>query len=297
MSAENYIHIVDVSARDGLQNEPNAVHLSADDKVQFISMLIESGLTRIEAGSFVHPKAVPSMANSEAVAQALVPIQAAHPEIIFSYLVPNLKGLERAKAIHAGEIAIFLAVSEAFSKANINQSVDDSFRNIIPVIDAARSGGMRVRGYLSTVFGYDDMVFSPQEVARRSKQLLDAGCYEVSLGDTTALGTPEMVLELIEALQAAGIPLLRVALHFHDTFDRAIENIACAYAHGIHTFDAATGGIGGCPYANSPKGNVRLEDVVAWCNTQQVACEVSSLEALGKARDFIRLKLDSAPAT
>lgn len=283
----NYIHIVDVSARDGLQNEKNAAQLSADDKVAFIEMLVACGLTRIEAGSFVKPGAVPAMANSAEVAQKLIPVQQRHPQVIFSYLVPNVKGLERARDAQASEVAIFLALSEAFSKANINQGVDESYAAIAPVIDMARQAGMRVRGYISNVFGYTDLPFSPGEAARRSRQLLGMGCYEVSLGDTTALATPEMVTQLMRALEGGDAPLSRVAMHFHDTFGRAISNVAAAYAAGIRTFDAAAGGLGGCPYANSPKGNLRLEDLVAWCAQEGIGCDVRDAGMLAKASAFM----------
>lgn len=289
-----FLHIVDVSARDGLQNEPNAAQLSADDKVRFIEMLLASGLTRIEAGSFVKPTAVPAMANSAEVAETLKEVQRRHPQAVFSYLVPNLKGLERAKAADASEVATFLALSEEFSKANINQGVDESFAAIAPVIAEARRLGMRVRGYISNIFGYSDLPFLPQEAARRCQQLLDMGCYEVSLGDTTALAIPEMVRQLVEALLEAGVPLARVALHFHDTFGRAIANVAAAYDAGIRTFDAAAGGLGGCPYANSPKGNLRLEDLVDWCQQQGIACDVSNPEALNAASRFMLGKLGKA---
>lgn len=290
------ITLVDVSARDGLQNEPNAKHLSAGTKLEFLRLLAETGLTRIEAGSFVRPQAVPAMANSGEVAELLGPIEADFPDVIFSFLVPNLKGLERAKTIGAKEVAIFLAVSEAFSKANINQTVDESFTAIQPVIDEARAAGMQVRGYISNVFGYTDLPFSPQEVARRSKQLLDMGCFEISLGDTTGIGKPEMVDVLIPALKEAGIPLKKVAMHFHDTFGSAIANVDRSYALGIRTFDAAAGGLGGCPYANSPKGNLAMEDLVAWCQKKGLTCAIADMKTLAHATRFIREKLHAQAA-
>ncbi len=288
------IRLFDVSARDGLQNEPGAAALSVADKVEFITRLVAAGLTRIEAGSFVKPSAVPAMANSAEVAAALAPMQAAHPEVIFSYLVPNLKGLERARAIGAKEVAVFLAVSEEFSRANINQGVEDAFTAIAPVIAQAVAGGVRVRGYISTVFGYDDMAFSPDAVATRAKQLLGMGCYEVSLGDTTGIGSPGMVGELVRALQDVGIALEHVAMHFHDTFGKAIGNVAASYALGIRSFDAAAGGLGGCPYANSPKGNLRLEDLLAWCSAQGIGCGVTDAAALAKASGFMLGRLGKA---
>jgi len=285
------IELVDVSARDGLQNEPNARELSAETKVDFIRRLAQSGLKRIEAGSFVRPQAVPAMANSAEVAALLVPIEKEFPDVIFSYLVPNLKGLGRAKDIKAKEIAIFLAISEQFSQANINASVDAAFTAIEPTVKEALTAGIRVRGYISNVFGYTDLPFSPQEVAWRSKQLLDMGCFEVSLGDTIGIGKPEMVAELVEAHVHRGIPLAQVAMHFHDTFGSAISNVARAYALGIRTFDAATGGLGGCPYANSPKGNLAMEELVLWCRKKGLSCAVDDGTSLLRAAAFIHEKL------
>lgn len=284
------IQIVDVSARDGLQNEKNAAVLSAADKVAFIRMLAESGLTRIEAGSFVHPK-VASMANSGEVAELLEPVEKDFPQVVFSYLVPNLKGLERAKGIHAKEIAIFLALSEEFSKANINQGVEESFVNIVPVIKEANKAGIHVRGYISNLFGYVDLPFSPEAVAVRSKQLLETGCFEISLGDTTGIGTPDKVDPIIAALAAHHVPLNKIAMHFHDTFGSAIANVERSYALGIRTFDAATGGLGGCPYANSPKGNLPMEDLVAWCQKKGLSSDVRDIADLSKAAGFIHEKL------
>lgn len=285
------ISIVDVSARDGLQGEAQAANLSAQDKVEYIKRLAEAGLQRIEAGSFVKPSAVPAMANSAEVAELLQSVQAAYPEVIFSYLVPNEKGLERAKAIGAKEVAVFLAVSEEFSKANINQGVDDAFANIAPVIAKADEYGMQVRGYLSNIFGYSDLPFSPDRVAQRAGQLLDMGCYEVSLGDTTGIGTPQMTRQLLTSLRAYAIRPNKIAMHFHDTFGTAISNVEASYEMGIRTFDASTGGLGGCPYANSPKGNLAMEDLVGWCVREQIDCGVESPDALRDAADFIRAKL------
>lgn len=285
------ITVVDVSARDGLQNEPNAKELPAADKVAFIRMLAQLGLKRIEAGSFVRPQAVPAMANSGEVAEQLKPVEKEFSDVIFSYLVPNLKGLDRAKAIGAKEIAIFLAVSEAFSKANINQTVDEAFTAIENTVKEALASGMRVRGYISNTFGYTDMAFDPAAVAKRSKQLLDMGCFEVSLGDTTGIGKPEMVEQLIAELKKQHIPLNNVAMHFHDTFGNAITNVDRSYDLGIRTFDAAAGGLGGCPYANSPKGNLAMEHLVEWCQKRGIACEVKDVAALRKTSAFMLNKL------
>jgi len=281
------IHVIDVSARDGLQNEPNAAALTVAQKVQFIGMLVDTGLTRIEAGSFVKPSAVASMANSAEVAEALKPLQAAHPEVVFSYLVPNVKGLERARDAQAKEVAVFLAVSEQFSRANINQGVDESFAATVPLVAQGLAMGMRVRGYISTVFSYDDMAFSPDMVARRCAELLGMGCYEVSLGDTTGIGTPDAVEVLVAALTAKDIALSQVAMHFHDTHGKAIGNVAKSFALGIRSFDAAAGGLGGCPYAHSPKGNLKMEDLVSWCAQEQISCNVHDVAALERASAFM----------
>lgn len=285
------ISIVDVSARDGLQNEKAALPLSAVDKVAYIEMLAQSGLKRVEAGSFVHPRAVPAMENSGEVAELLKPVEQKFPHVIFSYLVPNLKGLERAKAARAKEVAIFLALSEKFSKANINQTVGQSFIDIEPTVKEALAANMHVRGYLSNLFGYDDYPFTPEDVAKRSKQLLAMGCYEVSLGDTTGIGTPEKTEAVIAALNTQGVPLAKVAMHFHDTFGAAIKNVDISYNLGIRTFDASTGGIGGCPYANSPKGNLALEDLLAWCVKRGIPQPVTDTATLAKAAAFMRGKL------
>lgn len=281
------IRIFDVSARDGLQNEPNAAKLTVEQKVFFIKLLMQSGLLNIEAGSFVKPSAVPSMSNSAEVAEALKPVQAAHQEVTFSYLVPNMKGLERARDVQAKEVAIFLAVSEQFSRANINQDVDASFAAIAPVVAQAKQFGMRVRGYISTVFGYDDMVFSPSVVASRTAQLLHMGCYEVSLGDTTGIATPDKVEQLLAVCLAADVPLAKLAMHFHDTHGHAIENVAKSWRLGIRNFDASAGGLGGCPYANSPKGNLRLEDLVSWCIREHIQCDVTDRAALAQASHYM----------
>jgi hydroxymethylglutaryl-CoA lyase len=296
MSGTRDIELVDVSARDGLQNESGAAGLSAEVKAAFIRSLAQAGLKRIEAGSFVRPQAVPAMANSADVAALLAPIEKEFPDVIFSYLVPNLKGLERAKSIHAREIAIFLALSEEFSRANINTGVDESYTAIEPTVKEALACGMRVRGYISNVFGYTDLPFSPDEVARRAKQLLDMGCFEVSLGDTTGIGRPDMVEALVKALTARAIPLAKVAMHFHDTFGSAINNVERSYAMGIRTFDAATGGLGGCPYANSPKGNLAMEDIVSWSKKQGLNCGVDDIHILRNAAAFMREKLGKTAA-
>jgi hydroxymethylglutaryl-CoA lyase len=264
------VTIVEVAARDGLQNEAAAIHLSAQQKITFLRHLAASGITRIEVGSFVHPDAVPAMANSDEVAALLPSLATAFPDVSFSFLVPNEKGLKRAQARHVTEVAVFLALSETFSNANIRAGVAESFRAITTTIAAARAAGIHVRGYLSNVFGYTDYAFNPDDVAVRSAELLAKDCFEVSLGDTTALATPDMIPPLLEALKKHHVPFEKIAMHFHDTHGRAIANVAASYAGGIRVFDAATGGLGGCPYANSPKGNLAMEALIDWCEAQGI---------------------------
>ena len=292
MTVARDIILVDVSARDGLQNEPGAVNLSAETKVGYIHQLAQAGLTRIEAGSFVRPQAVPTMANSADVASLLKPVEKEFPHVIFSYLVPNLKGLERAKAARVKEVAVFLALSEVFSQANINVSVDDSYRAIEPTITEALASGIRVRGYISNVFGYSDLLFSPDAVALRARQLLEMGCFEISLGDTTGIGTPDMIEKVIKSLLSNKVPIARIAMHFHDTFGSAIGNVARSFELGIRVFDAATGGLGGCPYANSPRGNLAMEDLVEWSHGKNLNCGVDNVQWLRSAAEFIRHKLN-----
>jgi hydroxymethylglutaryl-CoA lyase len=295
MNVKPDIVLVDVSARDGLQSEAGAAALSAEIKAAFIRKLAEAGLTRIEAGSFVRPQAVPAMANSAEVAALLAPVQQEFPNVVFSYLVPNIKGIERATTAQAKEVAIFLALSDSFSRANINIGVDESYRAIEPVIEEALANDMRVRGYISTVFGYSDLPFSPGEVARRAGQLLDMGCFEISLGDTTGIGKAGMVDEIIASVVAQNISLSKIAMHFHDTFGNAIQNVERSYASGIRVFDAATGGLGGCPSANSPRGNLAMEDLVAWCHRKKLNCGVDDVQKLRSAAEFMREKLNNQP--
>ena len=295
MTATHDVILVDVGARDGLQNEVGAASLSAETKASFIRKLAEAGLKRIEAGSFVRPQAVPAMANSSEVAALLAPVEEEFPDVVFSYLVPNIKGIERAKAAHAKEVAIFLALSESFSRANINMGVDESYQAIEPTIKEVLANGMRVRGYISNIFGYSDLPFSPDEVARRARQLLVMGCFEISLGDTTGIGIPDRVDEILRALIAQRVQITKIAMHFHDTFGNALKNVERSYDLGIRTFDAATGGLGGCPYANSPKGNLAMENLVEWCHGKKLNCGVDDIQKLRLAAEFMRTELNNQP--
>lgn len=250
------VRLVEVGPRDGLQNE--AVPLGVADRVRLIEGLIDAGLVVIEAGSFVSPKWVPQMAGSADVLSAL----GRRDGIRFPMLVPNMKGFEAARDIGAEEIAIFASASESFSRKNINCSINESFERFAPVLEGAREAGIRVRGYVSCVMGcpYEGEVARAAvvDVARR---LYDIGCYEVSLGDTIGVGTPNVARALVKAV-AQEIPMAAIALHEHNTYGQALANILACLEEGVTVFDASVGGLGGCPYAKGATGNVATEELV-----------------------------------
>ncbi|GAA59845.1 hydroxymethylglutaryl-CoA lyase [Pseudoalteromonas sp. BSi20652] len=248
------VRIVEVGARDGLQNEKT---VSTADKVTLINALSAAGLKDIEAGAFVSPKWVPQMADSADVISALN-----LPDVNLSALTPNLKGAQAAHAVGIKEFAIFTAASESFCQKNINCSIEQSIERFSEVMAFAKANNIRVRGYVSCVLGcpYEGEV-DPQAVLSVSQKLLDLGCYEVSLGDTIGIGTAKKVAQLIELL-LTHIDKTKLAVHFHDTYGQALTNIYAALSLGIATVDAAVAGLGGCPYAKGASGNVATEDVV-----------------------------------
>ncbi|PKH91175.1 hydroxymethylglutaryl-CoA lyase [Pseudoalteromonas sp. 78C3] len=250
----NKVRIVEVGARDGLQNEKT---VSTADKVALINALSAAGLKDIEAGAFVSPKWVPQMADSADVISALD-----LPDVNLSALTPNLKGAQAAHAVGIKEFAIFTAASESFCQKNINCSIDESIERFSEVMAFAKANNIRVRGYVSCVLGcpYEGEI-NPQAVLSVSQKLLDLGCYEVSLGDTIGVGTAKKVTQLIELL-LTHIDKAKLAVHFHDTYGQALTNIYAALSLGIATVDAAVAGLGGCPYAKGASGNVATEDVV-----------------------------------
>ena len=255
MSFPKQVRIVEVGPRDGLQNEST---VSASDKVTLINMLSAAGHSYIESGAFVSPKWVPQMADSADVFSGIT----RKAGVTYAALTPNLKGYEAAKAVAATEVAIFGAASEAFSQKNINCSISESLARFAPVMDAAKADGIKVRGYVSCVVGcpYQGAV-APSEVARVAKALLDMGCYEISLGDTIGVGTPDKVNAMLDAVLAV-VPADKLAVHFHDTYGQALTNIYVALSRGIAVIDSAVAGLGGCPYAAGASGNVATEDVV-----------------------------------
>lgn len=254
VSLPHRVKIVEVGPRDGLQNEKTLI--PADVKVEFIDRLSETGLTQIEATSFVSPKWVPQMGDNFEVFTRI----RKRPGVAYTSLVPNKQGLEQALKAGCQEIAVFTAASEAFTKKNTNCSIAESFERFAEVVQLAKERQVKIRGYVSCVMGcpYEGDV-SPQVVDWVACKLLDIGCYEVSLGDTIGVGTPEKTRLLCEALTA---PREKLAAHFHDTYGNAIDNILVALAHGISVVDASTGGLGGCPYAKKSAGNVCTENVV-----------------------------------
>jgi len=244
------IEIVEMAARDGLQNEKAII--PAADKIALIDLLSGCGFRRIEATSFVSPKWVPQLADG---AEVMAGIRR-RPGVSYSALAPNMKGYEAARAARADEVAVFLSASEGFSQANLNCSIAESIERARPVAEAARRDGVPLRGYVSCVVRcpYDGPV-APQAVAEVARQLLDLGCHEVSLGDTIGRAWPSEVAAMLEAVLDIAAPE-NLAGHFHDTSGMALDNIRVALDHGLSVFDASVGGLGGCPFAPGARGNV-----------------------------------------
>jgi len=249
------VKIVEVGPRDGLQNEKQI--LTVEQKVDLIDGLSAAGLKVVETGSFVSPKWVPQMANSKEVFAKIKKF----PGVSYPCLVPNEKGFEEALASGVEEIAIFASATESFSKKNLNCSIRESLNKYEKVTEAALKNHLRIRGYVSMVMGcpYEGEV-DPDKVRQVVHTLFEMGCYEVSLGDTVGKGTPEKTRALLTELQS--YPKDRIGLHFHDTFDKAIDNILEGVSMGYSIVDSSVGGLGGCPYSMKPVGNVCTENVV-----------------------------------
>ncbi|HVA73487.1 MAG TPA: hydroxymethylglutaryl-CoA lyase [Acidimicrobiales bacterium] len=251
------VGVYEVGPRDGLQNEASPVSLAT--KLEFIERLASSGLSTIEATSFVSPRWVPQLAD----AGELYPLLPVRPGLRLPVLVPNQAGLDRAVAAGVSHIAVFGSATESFARRNLNRSVDESLRMFEPVVASAKSNGMWVRCYVSMCFGdpWEGPV-EPGQVVGVCKRLMEMGCDELSVGDTIGVATPGQVHDLLDGLGSAGIATGQLAVHFHDTYGQALANTLAALEAGVATVDASAGGLGGCPYADSATGNLATEDLV-----------------------------------
>lgn len=287
MKLPRQVALVEMGPRDGLQNESHP--LSVVDKVRLIERLAETGLGHIECGSFVSPKWVPQMADSDDVLRQINRV----PDVIYSALTPNLRGFEAAMEAGADQVAVFAAASETFSRRNINCSIDESLARFEPIMEAAKKHNVRVRGYVSTVVGcpYEGRI-APAAVARVSKALLDMGCYEISLGDTVGVGTPLSVKSMLNAVTEEA-PVDQLAVHFHDTYGQAIANIYAALEEGVAVVDSSVAGLGGCPYAPGAAGNVATEDVLYLLQGLGIRTDVD-LKAMAKVGSAICERLERA---
>ncbi|MDO6823810.1 hydroxymethylglutaryl-CoA lyase [Marinobacter sp. 1_MG-2023] len=261
MAFPEQVRLVEMSPRDGLQNEAGPV-IATGIKTGLIDRLADCGLTHIESASFVSPKWVPQMGDA---ADVMAGIQR-KAGVRYSVLTPNLRGFENALAAGADEVAVFGAASESFSQKNINCSIAESLERFLPVMEAANKHKIPVRGYVSTVLGcpYEGDI-APEQVAKVAKALADMGCYEISLGDTIGVGTPLKAKRMLEAV-AKHVPVERLAAHFHDTYGQALANLYAVLEEGVSVIDASVAGLGGCPYAKGASGNVATEDVLYLLN-------------------------------
>lgn len=278
------VKLVEVGARDGLQNEKTPV--SAADKVDFIDRLSECGLATIEVTSFVSPEWIPQLSDAEEVYTRIDKKDG----VAYPCLVPNVKGIERAIECGVREISVFTAASETFNRKNINASIAESIERFKPVVEIAARHNMRVRGYISCVLGcpYEGPV-TPAQVADVASRLADLGCYEISLGDTIGVGTPLRAQRMLEAA-AKRTSMDRLAVHFHNTYSQALANLFACLEMGVATVDASVSGLGGCPYAEGAAGNVATEDVVYMLHGMGIETGVDFLKLL-EVGDFINEKL------
>ncbi|MGD8172849.1 hydroxymethylglutaryl-CoA lyase [Vibrio sp. TRT 21S02] len=289
MQLPDSVTIVEVGARDGLQNEAK---IATRDKVTLINQLSQTGLTHIEAGAFVSPKWVPQMADSDAVLTQI----SRQTGVIYSALTPNLKGLDLALHAKADQVAVFASASEGFSQKNLNCSIAQSLERFAPVIEKTKQSNIKVRGYLSCVAEcpYDGFT-TPKQVATVAKHLFDMGCYEISLGDTIGTGTPLRIAKMIEAVSNE-VPASHLAVHFHDTWGQALPNIYQALQMGIRVIDSSVSGLGGCPYARGSAGNVATEDVLYLCRGLGINTGID-MDKVIEAGRFINQKLKRKPTS
>ena len=280
MKSTQKIRIVEVGARDGLQNETAQVPTEA--KVDFVDALSGTGVDEIEVSAFVSPRWVPQLGDAEEVLRRI----SRRPDVVYSALVPNEKGLERALEAKVGKVSVFTAASETFNQKNINTSIEGSIRRFLPVVESARSAGLPVRGYVSTAFwcAFEGKI-APEATVDVVERLVDLGVDEVSISDTIGKASPDEVTKLLDLL----LPRLssdRIAMHFHDTYGRGVENVLTSWAGGIRVFDASVGGLGGCPYAPGATGNVATEAVVEALKREGATVDVD-LRGLTQARRLL----------
>ena len=280
MAIPQQVKIVEVGPRDGLQNESKPITLQ--DKITLVNNLSETGLKYIETGSFVSPRWVPQMANSDEVFADIK----RHPSITYAALTPNLKGLERAIDAKADEVAVFVAASEQFSQKNTHCSIAESLERVQPIMAEAKQAGLRVRGYISCVLGcpYQGEV-EKNIVAKLAKSLIQLGCYEVSLGDTIGVGTAGKAQQLIHHIKK-DVAVEQLAVHYHDTYGQALANIYASLELGISTIDSSIAGLGGCPYAPGASGNVATEDLVYLLQGLEIESGVDLNKLIGAGQEI-----------
>jgi hydroxymethylglutaryl-CoA lyase len=291
MSLPTNVKIVDLTARDGLEGIKRLIPV--DFRVELVNRLTDAGFPAIEVGEFVSPKVIPAMQYTEQVAQRIT----LKPGVEYSALVPNMRGFNDALAAHVQVITIFASATEAFSQANINCSIEQSFERFVPVMAAAAQHGMKVRGAVSCVLGcpFEGEV-DPQAVARLAARLYRMGCYEVALGDSIGVGTPNSVKKLIQACVDAGVPVSALTAHFHNTCGMALANCYAALEMGVAIIESACGGLGGCPNAPGATGNLSSEDLVYMLNGLGITTgvDLDKVVAIGRwATETLAHRLDS----
>lgn len=288
MTLPEFVRIYEVSPRDGLQNEAQTMPVAV--KIELIERLADAGLTHIEVAAFVSPKAVPQMADSAEIMAGLTRKNG----VVYSALVPNIIGMQAALKAGIDEVAVFASASEEFSQKNISCSIEESYARFAPIMAMAKDAGISVRGYVSCVMGcpYEGDV-APEKVADIAKHLYEMGAYEISLGDTIGIGTPEQVVKLLTMVGGV-VPTEKLAMHFHDTHGRALDNIRAGIELGVNVVDASVAGLGGCPYADGASGNVATEDVIHMLNGLGIATNVN-IDAIIETAWFISDHLGREP--
>ena len=284
MLLPQHVKIVEVGPRDGLQNEAGPM-LDANVKANLIEQLAATGLRHIEAAAFVHPIWVPQMANSSEVLAQVKRL----PQVSYSALTPNLRGLERALDAGVNEVAVFAAATEKFSQRNTNCSIAEGLARFEPVVKTALEAGLKVRGYVSVVIDcpYEGPV-TPEAVAHIAHQLQQMGCYEISLGDTIGTATPARMLDMLEAVQNY-VPASQLAGHCHDTYGQALANVMVMLQAGVSSFDSSVAGLGGCPYAQGASGNLATEDLVYLLHGLKIETGVSLDQLVKVGHDISQL--------